>query len=53
MLDRDKEVMVVYRGKTLYEARVERQRSVLERTLRERGDPTSLFTAEIVVEIPE
>ena len=53
MLDLDQDVTVLYRGKTLYQGRVIRQRSVIERTLNERGDPTSLFCAEIVVKIPE
>jgi hypothetical protein len=53
MLDLDQDVMVLYRGKTLYQGRVVRQRSVIERTLNERGDPTSLFCAEIVVKLPE
>ena len=53
MLDLDQDVMVLYRGKTLYQGRVVRQRSVIERTLNERGDPTSLFCSEIVVKIPE
>jgi hypothetical protein len=53
MLDLDQHVTVLYRGKTLYHGVVPRQRTVIERTLSERGDPTSLFCAEIVVKIPE
>ncbi len=53
MLDLDRDVTVLYRGKTLYQGVVDRQRTVIERTLIERGDPTSLFCAEIVVKIPE
>jgi len=53
MLDLDQDVTVLYRGKTLYQGVVARQRTVIERTLSERGDPTSLFCAEIVVKIPE
>ncbi len=53
MLDLDQEVTVLYRGKTLYQGRVARQQKVIARTLSERGDPASLFCAEIVVKIPE
>ena len=53
MLDLDQEVTVLYRGKTLYQGIVARQQTVIERTLSERGDPSSLFCAEIVVKIPE
>ncbi|MCS5631721.1 MAG: hypothetical protein NZ744_12880 [Pirellulaceae bacterium] len=53
MLDLDQDVTVLYRGKTLYQGVVARQRAVIERTLSERGDRTSLFCAEIVVNIPE
>ena len=53
MLDLDQEVTVLYRGKTLYQGVVARQQTVIERTLSERGDPSSLFCAEIVVKIPE
>jgi hypothetical protein len=53
MLDLDREVSVLYQGQSLYQGQVARQRSVIERTLSERGDPTSLFCAEIVVKVPE
>jgi len=53
MLDLDKDVTVLYRGKTLYHGVVARERTVIERTLNERGDPSSLFYAEIVVKIPK
>jgi hypothetical protein len=53
MLDLDQEITVVYRGETLFKGRVSRQRAVLQRTLKERGDPTSLFCSEIIVKIPE
>jgi hypothetical protein len=53
MLDLDHDVTVLYRGKTLYQGLVARQQKVIARTLSERGDPTSLFCAEIVVKIPE
>jgi hypothetical protein len=53
MLDLDHDVTVLYRGKTLYQGLVARQQKVIARTLGERGDPTSLFCAEIVVKIPE
>jgi hypothetical protein len=53
MLDLDREVTVSYRGENIYQGRIARQRTVIERTLKERGDPTSLFCAEIVVNIPE
>ena len=53
MLDLDQNVTVIYRGKNIFQGRVAREQTVLERTLKERGDPTSLFCAEIVVNIPE
>ena len=53
MLDLDQDVTVLYRGKTLFQGRVARQRTVIERTLVERGDPTSLFCGEIMVKIPQ
>jgi hypothetical protein len=53
MLDLDQEVTVSYGGQTLYQGLVARQQKVIDRTLGERGDPASLFCAEIVVKIPK
>lgn len=53
MLDLDQDITVLYREKTLFQGRVARQQSIIQRTLTQRGDPTSLFCAEIVVKIPE
>ena len=53
MLNLGQSVSVLYRGKILYQGLVARQQTVVERTLRERGDPTSLFCAEIAVKIPQ
>lgn len=53
MLDLDQEVTVLYGGQTLYQGLVARQQKVIARTLGERGDPASLFCAEIAVKIPK
>jgi hypothetical protein len=53
MLDLDRDVTITYRGKNIHHGRIDRQRTVIERTLKERGDPTSLFCAELVVNIPK
>jgi hypothetical protein len=53
MLDLDRDVTITYRGKNIHHGRIDRQRTVIERTLKERGDPTSLFCAELVLNIPK
>jgi hypothetical protein len=40
-------------GATLFEGVVPRSERVMRRTLTERGDPSTVFTAEIEVELPE
>ncbi len=52
MLDLDKPVIVKSGDKTLHSAGVKRMIGVLSKTLKERGDPKSTFTAEIVVTPP-
>lgn len=50
LLDLDRPVKVVFNGETVFEGKVDRKCEVIERTLEERGDPTSVFCAEIVAE---
>ena len=49
MVDLDREVRVVRGDETVFEGIVPRTREVIERTLAERGDPSGVFTAEIVI----
>jgi len=53
MLDLDKVVTVALQSKELYKGVVARSISTLAKTLAERGDPVSMFSAEIVVTLPE
>jgi predicted peptidase len=52
MLDLDKPVTVTSGDKTLHKARLRRTIGTLAGTLAERGDPKSIFSAEIVVKLP-
>ena len=49
MLNLDEDITVTSQGKDLYKGRTERSISALAKTLAERGDPTSIFSGEIVV----
>ena len=49
MFDLDREVRVLRGEELVFEGIVPRKREVIERTLAERGDPSGVFTAEIVV----
>jgi predicted esterase len=49
MLNLDEDVTVKAEGKELLKVRAERTIATLEKTLAERGDPSSVFSAEIVV----
>jgi hypothetical protein len=53
MLDLDKPVVVTSKGKKLHNARAVRTIGTLSKTLIERGDPKSVFSAEITVTPPE
>jgi hypothetical protein len=52
MLDLDAPVTVRMGGHTLFQGVAPRSRDTMRRTLRERGDPTAMFVAEIDVQIP-
>ena len=52
MMDLDKQVTVIHDGKALFTGTVERSIQVIARTLAERGDPASLFSAEMTVTLP-
>jgi predicted peptidase len=49
MLDLDKLVTVTSKGKILHEARLVRSIGTLAKTITKRGDPSSIFSAEIVI----
>jgi len=51
MLDLDKPVKILIGEKVLFEGKVERQKAVIEKTLEERGDPASVYCAEIEVKL--
>ena len=53
MLDLDRDVTILFGETTLYQGRIARKRTVIERTLNERGDPTGVFCAEIIAKIPQ
>ena len=53
MLDLDKPVTVTLQSKKLHEGRVARSIGMLSKTLTERGDPASVFSAEFVVILTE
>lgn len=52
MLDLDREVVVEWGGKEVFRGKPERTIRTLARTLRERGDPTGAYDAEIAVKAP-
>ncbi len=49
MVDLDEPVIVKRDSKVVFEGVVPRSRAVINRTLKERGDPAGVFTAEVVV----
>ncbi|MCP4377279.1 MAG: hypothetical protein GY794_14020 [bacterium] len=49
MLDLDKLVTVTSKGKILHEARFVRTIGTLAKTIAQRGDPSSIFSAEIII----
>ena len=53
MLDLDRKVTVRYQGQVVYSGKPKRSASVIRRTLNERGDVTSIFSAEIPISIPD
>ncbi|PQO46620.1 transglutaminase domain-containing protein [Blastopirellula marina] len=52
MIDFGKNVVVTYQGKTLFDGKLTRSKSVVEKTFDERHDPTAVFSAEVEVAIP-
>jgi hypothetical protein len=52
LLDLDQPVTVAAQGKPLYEGSVPRTIAVLAKTLDERGDPKSIFSGEVKVDLP-
>jgi hypothetical protein len=53
MLDLDQDVIVEHGGRELFRGHVPRTLSTLRTTLGERGDPRGIFSAEVVVTIPQ
>ena len=49
MVDLDRPVTVKRDAEVVFEGLVPRSRAVIDRTLKERGDPAGVFTAEVVV----
>ena len=49
MVDLDQPVIVKRDAEVVFEGLVPRSRAVIDRTLKERGDPAGVFTAEVVV----
>jgi len=52
MLNLDLPVEIQFRDKSLLKGKVSRKRTVIEKTILERGDYGSIFSAEMVVKIP-
>ncbi|MEO2149582.1 MAG: transglutaminase domain-containing protein, partial [bacterium] len=52
MLNLDESVWIEKDGRPIYECIVERNISTIARTMRERGDPIGMFSAEVSVEFP-
>lgn len=52
LVDLDKTVKVVYRGKTVFKGKARRQATTLRQTLYERNDPAYMFPAQIDVTLP-
>ena len=52
MIDFDKNVVVTYKGKALFDGKLVRSKAVIEKTFNERHDPQAIFSAEIKVVLP-
>ena len=52
MLDLELPVEIHFRGQLLFKGKVERRKVVIEKTILERGDYKSIFSAEVTVTIP-
>ncbi|MEL6905199.1 MAG: hypothetical protein AAFP22_07330, partial [Planctomycetota bacterium] len=52
LLDLDRPIRAEWAGETLFEGVCPRTREAVERSLRERADPSSIATAELVLEAP-
>jgi len=53
MLNLDESVWIEKDGRPIYECILERNIATISRTMRERGDPIGMFSAEVSVEIPQ
>ncbi len=53
MLNLDEPITVVVNGQPAFEGRVNRSIAMLAKTLSERGDPRSVFSAEVTVAVPK
>ena len=52
MLDLDQSLTVHSEGQCLYDGKVNRTIAVFAKTLAERGDPRSVFAAELTIDLP-
>ncbi len=53
MLNLEESVSIEKDGRPIYECILERNIATISRTMRERGDPIGMFSAEVSVEIPQ
>ncbi|HIN79755.1 MAG TPA: polyhydroxyalkanoate depolymerase [Planctomycetes bacterium] len=53
MLNLDEPVFFEKDGRPLYECSIDRTIATIARTMKDRGDPIGMFSAEVTVEIPE
>ena len=53
MINFDKKITVIYEGGILFKDKVSRETETIQKTFRERHDPTAVFSAEIEINIPQ
>ena len=53
MINFDKKITVIYEGGILFKDKVSRETETIQKTFRERHDPTAVFSAEIEIDIPQ
>ena len=51
MLNLDLPVEIQFRGQSLFQGKVRRAKTVIEKTIAERGDYTGIFSVEVMVDI--
>ncbi len=53
MINFSKPVSVIYKGNVLFQEKVTRSAATMQRTFQQRHDPAAIFSAEIVISIPQ